>query len=216
MSEPVRSTRVLVADDHPVYLDGLAAAIERAQDLELTATCRNGEEALNTIRDDPPDVAVLDLRMPRLTAQAVLAELQQDGGLPCQVLVLSVHTEGDDIHDCLSLGASGYVAKDADRSEICDAIRSVSAGRTVLSSEALNSMASELQQRRTAQQGLLTARETEILTMLATGASAPYIAGRLHLSPATIKTHLHNLYSKLGVSDRAAAVAEGIRRGLIT
>jgi two-component system, NarL family, nitrate/nitrite response regulator NarL len=215
MSEAVRSTRVLVADDHPVYLDGLAAAIERTSDLELTATCRNGEEALNAIRNDAPDVAVLDLRMPRLTARAVLAELQEGGGLPCQVLVLSVHTEGEDIHDCLSLGAAGYVAKDADRSEICDAIRGVAAGRAVLSGEALSSMASELQQRRTAQSGLLTAREAEVLTLLATGASAPDIASRLHLSPATIKTHLHNLYSKLGVSDRAAAVAEGMRRGLI-
>jgi two-component system, NarL family, nitrate/nitrite response regulator NarL len=216
MSGPAQSTRVLIADDHPVYLDGLAAAIERAGDLELTATCRNGEEALTQIRDSSPDVAVLDLRMPRLTARAVLAELQEDGGLPCQVLVLSVHVEGDDIHECLSLGAAGYVAKDADRSEICDAIRSVAAGRTVLSTEALGSMAAALQQRRATQPGLLTARETEILALLATGASAPEIAGELHLSPATIKTHLHNLYSKLGVSDRAAAVAAGIRRGLIS
>jgi two-component system nitrate/nitrite response regulator NarL len=211
------ATRVLVADDHPVYLDGLAAAIERTGDLELVATARNGEEALQRIRQEPPDVAVLDLRMPRLTAHAVLAELGgNDGGLPCRVLVLSVHTDGDDIHECLSLGASGYIAKDADRSEICDAIRAVAQGRTVLSGEALTSMASELQQRRSAQQGLLTARETEILSLLATGASAPEIAGQLHLSPATIKTHLHNLYSKLSVSDRAAAVAEGIRRGLIS
>jgi two-component system nitrate/nitrite response regulator NarL len=216
MSAAVHSTRVLLADDHPVYLDGLSAAIERAPDLELTATCRNGEEALMRIREDPPDVAVLDLRMARLTAQAVLAELQEDGGLPCRVLVLSVHTEGDDIHDCLSLGATGYVAKDADRSEICEAIRAVAAGRTVLSGEALGSMASELQQRRTARHGLLTARETEILTRLANGASAPEIATQLHLSPATIKTHLHNLYVKLSVSDRAAAVAEGMRRGLIS
>jgi two-component system nitrate/nitrite response regulator NarL len=216
MSAAVHSTRVLLADDHPVYLDGLSAAIERARDLELTATCRNGEEALTRIREDPPDVAVLDLRMPRLTAQAVLAELQEHGGLPCRVLVLSVHTEGDDIHDCLSLGATGYVAKDADRSEICEAIRAVAAGRTVLSGEALGSMASELQQRRTARHGLLTARETEILTRLANGASAPEIATQLHLSPATIKTHLHNLYAKLSVSDRAAAVAEGMRRGLIS
>ena len=116
-------TRVLVADDHPVYLDGLAAAIERASDLELVATARNGEEALQRIREARPDVAVLDLRMPRMTAHAVLQELgDKDGGLPCPVLVLSVHTEGDDVHECLSLGASGYIAKDADRSEICDAI----------------------------------------------------------------------------------------------
>jgi two-component system nitrate/nitrite response regulator NarL len=208
------ATRVLVADDHPVYLDGLAAAIERADDLELVATCRNGEEALERIRSDPPDIAVLDLRMPRLGAQAVLSELA--GELPCAVLVLSVHVDGEDVHECISLGAGGYIAKDADRGEICDAIRTVASGQTVLSADAMAGMASALQHRRTVEHGLLTDREGEVLNLLATGASAPEIASQLHLGAATVKTHLHNLYAKLGVSDRAAAVAEGMRRGLIT
>jgi two-component system nitrate/nitrite response regulator NarL len=154
--------------------------------------------------------------MPRLTAKGVLTELAGDGPPPCQVLVLSVLTEGDDIHECLSLGASGYIAKDADRGEICDAIRGVAQGRTVLSDDALTSMTAELQQRRAAEHGVLTGRESEVLSLLAGGASAPDIAARLHLSQATVKTHLHNLYTKLGVSDRAAAVAEGMRRGLIS
>jgi two-component system nitrate/nitrite response regulator NarL len=208
------ATRVLVADDHPVYLDGLAAAIERADGLELMATCRNGQEALERLRSDPPDVAVLDLRMPRLGAEAVLTELAPE--LPCAVLVLSVHVDGEDVHACISLGASGYIAKDADRAEICDAIRSVAAGETVLSTDAIAGMASELKHRRVVAQGLLTDRESEVLGLLATGASAPDIASQLHLSAATVKTHLHNLYAKLGVSDRAAAVAEGMRRGLIS
>jgi two-component system nitrate/nitrite response regulator NarL len=205
--------RVLVADDHPVYLDGLAAAIERADELALVATCRNGQEALEHIRSDPPDVAVLDLRMPRLGAEAVLTELAPDP--PCAVLVLSVHVDGDDVHECISLGARGYIAKDADRAEICEAIRSVAAGQTVLSGDAVTGMASALKQRRAVEQGMLTDRESEVLGLLATGASAPDIASQLHLSAATVKTHLHNLYAKLGVSDRAAAVAEGMRRGLI-
>jgi two-component system, NarL family, nitrate/nitrite response regulator NarL len=208
------ATRVLLADDHPVYLDGLAAAIERTTDLELVATCTDGAQALDTIRNDAPDVAVLDLSMPRMGARGVLEELAPDG-LPCAVLVLSVSLGGEEVHECLSLGASGYVAKDADRSEICDAIRAVAAGRTVVSGEALASMTAELQHRRAAESGLLTPREGEILGLLAAGASAPDIAGRLHLSTATVKTHLHNLYEKLDVSDRAAAVAEGMRRGLI-
>jgi two-component system, NarL family, nitrate/nitrite response regulator NarL len=178
------------------------------------ATCRNGQEALEQLRADPPDVAVLDLRMPRLGAKAVLTELQ--GELPCPVLVLSVHVEGDDVHECISLGASGYIAKDADRSEICDAIRNVAAGQTVLSTDAAAGIATALQHRHTVQAGLLTDREGEVLGLLATGASAPDIASQLHLSAATVKTHLHNLYAKLGVSDRAAAVAEGMRRGLIS
>jgi two-component system, NarL family, nitrate/nitrite response regulator NarL len=214
MNASPASTRVLVADDHPVYLDGLAAAVNRANDLELVATCRNGQEALEQLRADPPDVAVLDLRMARLGAKAVLTELQ--GELPCPVLVLSVHVEGDDVHECISLGASGYIAKDADRSEICDAIRNVAAGQTVLSTDAAAGIATALQHRHTVRAGLLTDREGEVLGLLATGASAPDIASQLHLSAATVKTHLHNLYAKLGVSDRAAAVAEGMRRGLIS
>jgi two-component system, NarL family, nitrate/nitrite response regulator NarL len=208
------SIRVLIADDHPVYLDGLAAAIKRTSDLKLLGTCPNGAEALERIRAESPDVAVLDLRMPRLGAMDVLAELASDG-TPCRVLVLSFDVGGEQVHECLSLGAAGYLAKDVDRAEICEAIRGVAQGRTVLSSNAQAAMAAELTHRRSAGSRLLSARESEVLNMLASGASAPDIAGRLHLSTATVKTHLHNLYEKLEVSDRAAAVAEGMRRGLI-
>jgi two-component system nitrate/nitrite response regulator NarL len=203
--------RVLVADDHPVYVDGLAAAIARTDDLELIAKCHDGAEALRHIRADAPDVAVLDLRMPGMATEAVLEEL--DGA--CPVLILSVHVGGEEVHECLSLGAAGYVAKDADRSEICDAIRHIAHGRTVLSTDVQTSMAAELRERRSGAHGLLSPREHEILELLTTGASTPDIAGQLYLSAATVKTHLHHLYEKLGVSDRAAAVAEGLRRGLI-
>jgi two-component system, NarL family, nitrate/nitrite response regulator NarL len=205
---------VLIADDHPVYVDGLAAAIERTGDLELLGTCVNGAEALERIRAESPDVATLDLRMPRLGAAEVLAELVGEDST-CRVLVLSFHVGGEQVYECLSLGAAGYVAKDADRAEICEAIRGVAHGRTVLSSDAQAAMAAELAHRRSGGRSLLSAREGEILNLLASGASAPDIAGQLHLSTATIKTHLHNLYDKLEVSDRAAAVAEGMRRGLI-
>ena len=155
-------TRVLIADDHPVYIDGIAAAIQRSGDLELVATCRDGAEALDEIRRIEPDVAVLDLRMPRLGAAAVLAELSGTQKR-CAVLVLSMHVEGPEVHECLSLGAAGYIAKDADRAEICDAIRNVANGQTVLSSDAATSMAAELQQRRSAEREMLSPREREIL-----------------------------------------------------
>jgi two-component system, NarL family, nitrate/nitrite response regulator NarL len=204
--------RVLVADDHPVYLDGLAAAIKRTEDLDLVATCSDGAAAVRHIRAATPDVAVLDLRMPGMTTEAVLTELAGDD---VAVLILSVHIDGDAVHECLSLGAAGYIAKDADRAEICEAIRSVARGRTVLSTAVQSTMAAELRQRRSGAHALLSPREHEILELLATGASTPAIAARLYLSAATVKTHLHHLYEKLGVSDRAAAVAEGLRRGLI-
>jgi two-component system nitrate/nitrite response regulator NarL len=206
--------RVLIADDHPIYIDGLAAAIERANDLELVATARDGAEALERIRADAPDVAVLDLRMPRLQTPTILEELGKDGA-SCRVLVLSVHVGASEVHDCMSLGAAGYLAKDTDRAEICDAIRAAAHGRAVLSSEAQTAMAGELVRRRSAARSVLSERETEVLQLLAGGSSAPDIAAQLHLSIATVKTHLHNLYEKLEVSERAAAVAEGMRRGLI-
>ena len=208
------SIRVLIADDHPIYIDGLAAAVKRADDLELVATCRDGAEALERIRTHTPDVAVLDLRMPRLETTAILEELAADGPA-CRVLVLSVHVGGAEVHECVSLGAAGYLAKDTDRAEICNAIRAAAQGRTVLSSDAQAAMAAELTQRRSAVRSVLSGRESEVLELLAGGASAPDIASQLHLSTATVKTHLHNLYEKLEVSDRAAAVAEGMRRGLI-
>jgi DNA-binding NarL/FixJ family response regulator len=110
MSEGNGCIRVLVADDHPACVDGLAAAIERTQDLELAAKCHDGAEALREIRARAPDVAVLDLEMPGMTTEAVLEELAGE----CAVLILSVHVRGEDVHECLSLGAAGCVAKDAD------------------------------------------------------------------------------------------------------
>jgi two-component system nitrate/nitrite response regulator NarL len=205
---------VLVADDHPVYLDGIAVAIGGEPDLEVTGTARDAAEALRQIRADPPDVAVLDLRMPGMTTETALAEIAAEE-LDVAVLILSLHIGGEEVHECLSLGAAGYVAKDADRTEICDAIREVARGRAALSAGVQTSMAAELRARRNGAHALLSPREHEILGLLATGASTPAIAEQLFLSPATVKTHLHHLYEKLAVSDRAAAVAEGLRRGLI-
>ena len=186
---------MLVADDHPVYVDGLAAAIERTEDLELAGKCRDGAEALREIRARAPDVAVLDLMMPGLTAQAVLEEIAGDDRPPA-VLVLSVHVGGEEVHECISLGAAGYVAKDAERGEICDAIRRVARGRTVLSTEVQDSMAAELRSRRDGAHQLLSPREQEILDLLTTGATTPEIAANLYVSAATVKTHLHHLYEQ--------------------
>jgi two-component system nitrate/nitrite response regulator NarL len=206
--------RVLVAEDHPVYLEGLAAAIRATDDLELALVCDDGALALEGIRKTKPDVAVLDLRLPVLDARAVLEQLAEDSP-PCRVLILSAHLEGEEIVECVELGATGYLAKDSTRADILDAIRAVARGRTVISSEAQAGMAEGIRRRRLSAPDVLSPRESEILGLLASGASAPQIARRLFLSPATVKSHLHNVYEKLGVSDRAAAVAEGMRRGLI-
>jgi two-component system nitrate/nitrite response regulator NarL len=155
------------------------------------------------------------MRLPVLTAREVLAQLAEEE-LTTRVLILSAHLEGEAIVECLELGATGYMAKDATRADILDAIRTVASGQAVISTEAQTQMANEIRRRAQDTQGALSAREREILGLLAEGASAPDIARRLYLSPATVKTHLHNVYEKLGVSERAAAVAEGMRRGLIS
>jgi two-component system, NarL family, nitrate/nitrite response regulator NarL len=206
MAQTGRPIRVLVADDHPLYLEGLARAIERAEDLELVGTCRNGADALQRIRDETPDVAVLDLRMPRLTAQEILEELAGTGAAT-SVLILSAHTGGDEVHECLSLGAAGYIAKDSERGEVCEAIRRVADGRTILSIDVQASVSAALRERHDRGHALLSPRETEVLGLLAQGTTANEIARTLHLTTATVKTHLHRLYEKLGVSDRGAAVA---------
>jgi two-component system, NarL family, nitrate/nitrite response regulator NarL len=207
--------RVLLAEDHPVYLEGLSAAIHAAADLDLALVCDDGALALDGIRAQQPDVAVLDLRLPMLTAREVLAQLAEEE-LPTRVLILSAHLEGEAIVECLELGATGYMAKDATRADILDAIRTVASGQAVISTEAQTHMAEEIRRRAQSTQEALSAREQQILGLLAEGASAPDIARQLYLSPATVKTHLHNTYEKLGVSERAAAVAEGMRRGLIS
>lgn len=204
--------RVLVADDHPVYLDGIRAAVEAARDLELVASCVDGAEALAGIRRLVPDVAVLDLRMPVMSAAEVIAQVERER-VGTRTLVLSAFADGPDVYESLEAGAAGYLAKDEPRSRICDAIRAIAEGRAVIGASAQSRVVEEIRDRRRLPG--LTDREREVLAMLADGLSAREIAERLFLSTSTIKTHLHNLYDKLGVTHRAAAVAEGMRRGVL-
>jgi two-component system nitrate/nitrite response regulator NarL len=207
--------QVLLADDHPVFLDGMAGAITAASDLELVATCADGQRALEQIRALEPRVAILDSRMPGLTALEILLALQ-DPPISTDVLVLTAYAQGADVYALVEAGASGYLTKDASRSTICDAVRAIARGETVLGTVAQGSMREEIRARKTDDRGLLTAREQEILALLAEGLSAPEIGRRLILGTSTVKTHLHHLYGKLGVDDRAAAVAEGMRRRLLS
>jgi two-component system, NarL family, nitrate/nitrite response regulator NarL len=206
--------RVYLADDHPIYLDGLKRAIKERPELELVGDSQDSTEALAEIKRVNPDVALLDIRMPRLSGTQILDACERDG-VQTRIIFLSGHSDTDLIYESMAKGAMGYLSKLADSSAICDAVATVHRGETVLSPEFQTGLLGELHRRQTDPGPVPTPREREILVLIAEGHSAPEIARLLHLSTATVKTHLHTLYEKLGVSDRASAVAVAMRKGLL-
>jgi two-component system, NarL family, nitrate/nitrite response regulator NarL len=211
---PPRVT-VLIADDHPLFRDGIGRAIRARPDLELVAEVGDGREALERIRELAPAVAVLDLRLPDLDGLEVLNAVRRDG-LPTRVLILSASVEGPLVFEAVSAGAAGYISKHADRTAVCDAVAAIARGETVLAPGLQTGLLDEVRARGVADsRPVLTPRETEVLHLIADGLTAPAIGRQLFLSTATVKTHIGHLYEKLGVSDRAACVAEAMRRGLL-
>ncbi len=206
--------RVYLADDHPIYRQGLVDAIKARPDLELVGEAADGRTALNEIRDLVPDVSVIDLAMPELSGFEVLNAIQRDG-TETKVVVLSANTESEAVFRAVAEGAVAYVPKEADREEVCDAIAAANRGDVVLSSEIQAGLASEIRLRGKEERTPLTPRESDVLKLTAEGLSAPEIGFQLHISAATVKTHMQSAYEKLGVSDRAAAVAQAMRQGLL-
>jgi two-component system nitrate/nitrite response regulator NarL len=216
MSTPPATTGVIsvvVADDHPLFRAALAEIIGSNPRLQVVATASDGQEALDQIRLHSPDVAVLDMRMPRLDGREVMRRLRQSE-LQTRVLFVSEYHGGEVVLQALTAGAAGYLSKSATGAEICSSIEKIAGGDAVLPSDIGTDLASTLRER--GHSGThLTARELEVLGLIAEGESANVIARRLDLAVPTVKTHLQNLYAKLGVNDRGAAVAEAMRRGLL-
>jgi two-component system nitrate/nitrite response regulator NarL len=206
--------RVLVAEDHPLYRQGLAEAIRIRPEFSLIGEAGDGRTALEQIRELEPDVAVLDIKMPQIDGLRVLRAIERDG-LETRVLLISAFTEGELVHDALTHGAAGFLSKESSGAEICDAIATAARGDTALGRDMQSALAGELRIRGTTEGPRLSEREAEILRLLAEGMSSGEIADQLIVSVTTVKTHLRNLYDKLEVSDRAAAVAQAMRGGLL-
>lgn len=206
--------RVYLADDHPIYRQGLVDAIKARPDLELIGEASDGRTALDEIRKLVPDVSVVDLSMPELSGFEVLNAIQRDG-IDTKIVVLSANTESEAVFRAVAEGAVAYIPKEADREEVCDAIAAASRGTVILSSEIQAGLASEIRLRGKEERTPLTPREGDVLKLTAEGLSAPEIGFQLHISAATVKTHMQSAYEKLGVSDRAAAVAAAMRQGLL-
>jgi two-component system nitrate/nitrite response regulator NarL len=203
-----------VAEDHPLFLDAMKQAIKSRPDLELIGVADDGRLALKEIQQLEPQVAVLDMRMPGLDGAEVLNAIVRDS-LSTRVLFLSSYTESSMVYDMLANGAAGYLAKSASAEQICAAINAVTRGETVLGGEIRGGVLQQIRLRGDEGGAGLTAREREVLKLVAEGLSALEIGNRLYIEQSTVKSHLKNIYDKLGVSERAAAVAEGMRRGLL-
>jgi len=175
-------------------------AIRERPELELVASAGDGREALDAIGAARPDVAVVGGTL---------------DGLGTRVVMIAARPGPEEVYTALADGAAGYLTRDADARELCDAITAVARGATVLAPELQGCVAEEIRLRTPHARPLMTEREGQTLRLIAEGLSAPAIGATLHLSTSTVKTHLQHIYEKLGVSERAAAVAEAMRRGLL-
>jgi two-component system, NarL family, nitrate/nitrite response regulator NarL len=202
--------RVLVADDHPAMRRALARLVEEHAALELVGEAADGEQAVQLIDALEPDVALLDVRMPKLDGLEAIARCRAG----VRVLLISGNDDREIAHEAIFRGAAGFLSKDAEEDEICDAIVAVARGDSVLS-HALQSSVLDLIRERAGADVRLSGRERQLLELAADGLTTGEIADRLCLSPNTVKTYWQRLYEKLGCGDRTSAVAEAIRRGLL-
>ncbi|WP_181783799.1 response regulator transcription factor [Pseudonocardia pini] len=206
--------RVVIADDHPFFRDGVARGLERSGRIEIAGEAGSGREALELIRAETPAVALVDYEMPDLDGLDVVRAVVRDG-LATRVLLLSAHTESALVYQAVQEGAAGYLAKDSRRSEIVEAVVDVARGRTVVPAALAAGLAGEIRLRAVSEGPVLSERERQVLAGFARGLSIPQVAAELVIGVSTVKTHTQRLYEKLGVSDRAAAVAVAMRRGWV-
>lgn len=214
MSQSTPRIRVLVADDHPFFRDGVTRGLLQSGVIDVVAQAENGREAIELIREHQPAVALVDYQMPEVDGLGVVHAVVRDN-LPTRVLLLSAITDNAIVYRALEEGAAGYLSKDARRAEIVDAVQQVARGRTVVPPELAAGLASQIRLRSQPSGPVLSERERQVLHAFAAGKSIPTVAAELFLAPSTVKTHTQRLYEKLGVSDRAAAVAQALRQGLL-
>ncbi|MFC4472315.1 response regulator [Streptomyces xiangluensis] len=202
---------LLIVDDHPVVRDGLRGMFESAPGFTVLGEASNGVEAVTLAQSLDPDVVLMDLRMPGGNGVEAIADLTRQSAR-AKILVLTTYDTDSDTIPAIEAGATGYLLKDAPREELFSAVRAAAEGRTVLSPAVASRLVSAV---RAPANEPLSAREREVLTLVAKGTSNREIARVLFISEATVKTHLTHLYAKLGVKDRAAAVAVGYDRGIL-
>ena len=208
MSENIR---LLIADDHPVVRAGLRGMLSAEPDFEVVGEATNGAEAVALTGELRPDIVLMDLRMPEVDGVTAISQIKEEYP-ETQVLVLTTYESDADILRAIETGATGYLLKDAPREELFAAIRTAAQGKSPLAPN----VATRLMQRmRDLDEEALSAREIEVLELVASGTSNKEIAKRLWVSETTVKSHMLHIFDKLGVTDRTAAVTEALKRGII-
>ena len=209
MTAPVR---LLIADDHPIVRAGFEGMLAGQPDLEVVGEAENGEEAARLAERLRPDVVLMDLRMPVMDGVEATNRIKEGGDPSANVLVLTTYDSDADILRAIEAGATGYLLKDTPREELFRAIRAAARGEPVLAP----SVTARLMQRaQTPTSAALSGREIEVLELVARGGSNKELARELHLSEATVKSHLIHIFDKLGVTDRTAAVTVALERGIL-
>ncbi|MDQ2940405.1 MAG: response regulator transcription factor [Actinomycetota bacterium] len=208
--------RVLIADDHGIVRSGLRLLLERQPDIEVIAEAADGAEAREIAVRERPDLAILDVRMPKLTGLQVTRELKKQAP-EVSVLILSMHDDERYLFEALKAGASGYVLKTQADTDLVEAIRAVERGEPFLTPAAQQALIKDVLERgrQSEDEEELTPREEEIVKLVAEAHTTRQIAEILHLSEKTVENHRGNAMRKLGMRDRVELVRYAIRRGLI-
>lgn len=203
---------LLIVDDHPVVRDGLRGMFSADPRFEVLGEAGDGAEAIVAAGTLQPDVILMDLRMPKTDGVTAIKELAKRG-VPARVLVLTTYDTDSDVLPAIQAGATGYLLKDAPREELFRAVEAAAQGKAMLSPAVASRLMGQMRQPASEP---LSQRELQVLELIAKGSTNREAAQQLFISEATVKTHLLHVYAKLGVSDRAAAVATAFSRGYLT
>lgn len=209
-----RPVRVLVADRQPLFRDAAARAIRQRVEFLLVGEAGDGHSALRILRGERPHVAIVDVRLPGIDGRRVLNAVVRDG-LPSSILLVSSADDGAAGYAAIEAGAGGLLPRTVDAEQLCVAVAAAARGEVALAPGAHALIAGEIRRRGSEREAILTERERQVLLYVADGLGAREIGERLHLSTGTVKSCLLQIYRRFGVSERAAAVAAALRRGLI-
>ncbi len=212
----MEAIKILIADDHPVVREGLIAMLSREGDFKVVGEAKDGVEAVNKAKELSPDVVLMDLRMPEMDGVEAMRQIRP--AVPdVKFIILTTYSDDDYIFSGIEAGARAYLLKDAPREDLFKAIRSVYRGESLIQPVVASKLLDRFSQlsRRTPSGEELSERELQVLCLMAKGAANKEISAELNIAQSTVKTHITNIFQKLGVNDRTEAVTQALKKGII-